>query len=332
MGHEIEDGKMIYNVSEGEPWHGLGKAVQGYSTASDVLMLAGWDFQVEKQPIFTKTGIEIPDRWAMIRDVDKKPVGIVGNRYTAFQPNEVLAVCDAIVENEDGAHYDTAGVLFGGRKIWCMIKLSETPMNINGDEVYKYLVGYNSFDGSTHFSLLITNIRVVCHNTLSAAIGGCDNIVRIRHTQSIHERVEDAKRTLQLANRYHANWEEQAKKLAEVEITDRMFNTYLHALFPDSQNDNKKRDAMTEEERLDFVTRSERTRANILGIYQNSTTLTNIRGTVWGGYNAVTEYTDHHASVKGKGSQSEKRLDRQWFGTHRDLKTKAWDYAVKLAN
>jgi hypothetical protein len=47
------------------------------------------------------------------------------------------------------------------------------------------------------------------------------------------------------------------------------------------------------------------------------------RGSLWGAYNAVTEYTDHVQN----STIPEKRLKSIWFGSGESLKLKAFDLA-----
>src|SRR5690606_33289784 len=51
---------------------------------------------------------------------------------------------------------------------------------------------------------------------------------------------------------------------------------------------------------------------------------------VWNAYNAITEYVDHHRTIRVSGdySKEEARLDSLWFGSGAQIKQKAWDAAL----
>ena len=66
----------------------------------------------------------------------------------------------------------------------------------------KYLVFFNSHDGSSGVKVAMTPVRVVCQNTLNLALGTAKRIWTARHTENILLRVQDARETLQLANSY----------------------------------------------------------------------------------------------------------------------------------
>ena len=51
------------------------------------------------------------------------------------------------------------------------------------------------------------------------------------------------------------------------------------------------------------------------------------KGTLWAGYNALTEWVDHY---RGYGGQ-EGRLDTSWFGEGTVVRNKAFVEAIKVA-
>jgi hypothetical protein len=50
------------------------------------------------------------------------------------------------------------------------------------------------------------------------------------------------------------------------------------------------------------------------------------RGTVWGAFNSVAEYTDHMMSAEDSAT----RLNSIWFGRGEQLKTKAFRLAQQM--
>jgi len=222
-----------------------------------------------------------------------------------------------------------------GKKIWMLVELSQTPMQITKkDEVAKYLLLSNSYDGSSSLQIMLTPIRVVCWNTLSAAVSGADSIVSIRHTHSMHQRVEDAKKTLGLAAKYFTDFEAQSKYLASKQVTDKLLNTYFFTLFPDEDENGQVVFATTPEEKEKVKHNRIQQRAELRTIHDSSPSIVDVgaRGTLWGAYNAVTQWTDHYQGTRGSNNVSESRLHRQWFGVSRTLKQEAWDKALQFAD
>ena len=63
---------------------------------------------------------------------------------------------------------------------------------VKGDPVESYLVFTNSHDGSTGVKILFTPIRVICENTLNAAIKNSTNYVSFRHTKNVNNKFKNA--------------------------------------------------------------------------------------------------------------------------------------------
>lgn len=89
------------------PWHGLGTKVKEAPTSNDALILAGLNWQVLQEPIFTATNEPIEGYKANIRDSDRKPLGVVTSRYKVIQNNEAFAFTDELLG--EGVRYETAG-------------------------------------------------------------------------------------------------------------------------------------------------------------------------------------------------------------------------------
>ncbi|MGH2856159.1 MAG: DUF932 domain-containing protein [Solirubrobacteraceae bacterium] len=63
-------------------------------------------------------------------------------------------------------HFETAGSLHGGRRVWVLATLPDH-IRVGGDDVRPYLLLMNSHDGSTSILAATTPVRTVCQNTLN---------------------------------------------------------------------------------------------------------------------------------------------------------------------
>ena len=86
-------------------------------------------------------GKDIPGFKANVRESDNKVLRIVTDRYRVVQNTEAFAFTDALLG--EGVHYETAGSLQGGRRIWQLAKFPQQYI-INGDEITSYLAFMNS--------------------------------------------------------------------------------------------------------------------------------------------------------------------------------------------
>src|SRR5207245_4368462 len=105
--------------------------------------------------------------------------------------------------------------------------------------VDQYLLLANGHDGSLALTMKFTPIRVVCQNTLSAALPEnrhgrqqrVPNGVYIRHTESADVRLEEARRVLGIATRYFEVAGEAYRAMTAKQINDAMLRGYLDAVF-----------------------------------------------------------------------------------------------------
>ena len=169
MTHAIE---TLFYTRE-KPWHGQGVMVQEAPTSADALHLAGLDWIVEPKPVFVESnGIfgttmePIPGFVANTRNTDGHVLGIVTNSYKIIQNVDAFAFTDNLISGD--VHYETAGSLAQGKRVWLLAKLPET--EIVGDKTEQYLVFTNTFDGSGSVKVACTPVRVVCQNTLNYAL------------------------------------------------------------------------------------------------------------------------------------------------------------------
>lgn len=136
---------MFYAGRE-KPWHGLGTQVEEAPTSADALRLAGLDWTVQRKPIQVCGGRKVDNFFANVRSSDGAVLGVVSDRYQVVQNAEAFAFTDALIGGEGQVHYETAGSLMGGRKIWLLAKLPDT--EIVGDKTEPYLCFSNTHDGS----------------------------------------------------------------------------------------------------------------------------------------------------------------------------------------
>lgn len=88
-----------------------------------------------------------PNYRANIRSTDNKVLGVVTDRYQVVQNREAFDFTDAMIGG--GCQYETAGSLFGGKKIFFLAKTDTA--TILDDEVEPYMCFTNNHDGLVAF-------------------------------------------------------------------------------------------------------------------------------------------------------------------------------------
>lgn len=287
-------------------WHGLGHVVDAM-TSEEALRLGGLDFHVVKRPIFIK-GKQVPqpdikaegevlrtvnsanplqpnqynnvamfkDKYATVRTDNDTPLGLVGSKYEVIQNVEAFEFIDSII-GEGRADYETVGCLGNGETVFITCKLREE-LVINKDLVDKYLLITTTHDGSSSMVVMFTPIRVVCNNTLSAALNKRHQTkVRIRHTKNAKENLEQAKHILGIVDQQTLAYQEAFGLLNTITVPDKVAEGIIaYSLGIDLDKE--------------LSTRATNVMQGAVSYYHMGVGQKDIVGTAWGVFNGVTGY------------------------------------------
>jgi len=224
---------------------------------------------------------------------------------------------DAIVSNEEGAHYEAAAKLRGGTQTILTINLGKTVLDPDGraDTSYRYLFGFNSFNRSWQLGAKFADMRVECANMAAMALAdGRKPEYKTKHTTNIMQRVAMAQEVLGLEVAWHKLYTETAELLIQTDMSDNAFKRLLETVFVNEDGE-----------------KDDETIGTVRAIYELNPSQLNLYGTWWGGFNAVTYHNDWNTVVRGgKSSKDEMRFMRQFDDT-KGLKQTAWDAVVEMA-
>jgi phage/plasmid-like protein (TIGR03299 family) len=308
---------MMYHGTR--PWHGLGVALDHPAKSAEAIRAAGLDWRVE---LFTACALEqsIPGAFGVVRMDRREPIAVVGKRYVPIQNSAAFEFFDHLI-GEGHAVYETAGALDRGRRIWLLARLPGEVWVTREDNVGKFLLLTNSHDGQSPLRALFTPIRVVCENTLRAALHeGQSSGVSIRHVGDILDKAKEAQRLLGISLKYYDTFAEQASAFAGRSLTREALDLYFKSLVPDPKDVDPARAVATRET---LVRLFETGKGNALPT---------VRGTLWGAVNAVAELIDHERPTRVKPGESEalSRFKSAQFGSGATLKERAWSEALAL--
>lgn len=312
---ENEKASMMYY---GEiPWHGLGTRLQKPATSEEAIISAGLDWEVVKKPVYVKLDkrFQVKDTFAMVRK-DKWQrnecdiLGVVGKNYTPVQNKDAFNFFDSIV-GEKKAIYHTAGSLSGGKIIWILAKLPGYIRVVGNDISEKYLLLSNSHDGSSMVQIKFTPIRVVCQNTLTIAMNKGETL-KVKHSRDVKDRLKQASEILGIVNDKYDTIERSFKNMTKVQLNEKRLNEYVKTIFPDPVDE------------LQYAT-VDNNREMVRELFEQGlgNNLPGVAGTLWAGYNAVTELIDHKITKQNK----DMRTKSIWFGNGYNVKQKAFDVA-----
>ena len=304
----------FFSVQE-KAWHGLGQIVKDYPTSAEALKFAGLNYEVEKRNLFTygddanpntdpeidddvvmEWRIDVPNFFATVRTDNDAVLGVVGKDYQIVQNVDAFNFFDAIVGG-DGIQYETAGALGKGERIFITAKLPGYIKVGNNDMTEKYLFLTTSHDGFGSITAAFTPVRIVCNNTLNAALRNCTGSIKIRHTANAKDRLAEAHRVMGISNKMSDELEGIFNQWAKVRITDQQVQRLIQlAMVPNKEVLENIKDGNLDELSTAFsnVCSSVYEYAMTSPSQQQETT----KGTVFGAYNAVTGYFQNVRNYK----------------------------------
>ena len=218
-------------------WDGLGKDVTEANSAYEVCKLAGLDYKVRTEPLFTRDGMQVKNmvatrRYDVVENVEipSTVYGTVTSRYTPVQNHQGFEFIDSLFGNA-GFEVETAGQFDDGKIVWVEAKMPERVMV--GEKIMPYLVFTNRHDGKGSVRIFLTPVRVVCRNTLNYAIKGAqDRTFSVKHTSSANVKLEQARRTVENYHHYLDAMEKTIEKQKRILLSDKHVSNFLDQLFP----------------------------------------------------------------------------------------------------
>jgi phage/plasmid-like protein (TIGR03299 family) len=279
---------LAYVKARGVPWHGLGTPVETLMNSAEAIKASGLDWTVDCEPIQTAAGEPIDFKRAVVRQSDRKVLGVVGTNYQPVQNADAFDFADGIVA-DTGSHFETAGALDGGRTVFLSMELNGVePIKVHGDSpVDTFLVLSNTHDGTKAVRATVTPVRVVCKNTLNFAFAGSKGIFNVRHSGDVKSKMNAARDALGITVDYMRRFENVAAALQDLTVNEDRAEAVIRDVF-----------AMSED--LEGATDSKRfanhPATRTMEIYGSAPDLKAFYGTGWGVVNAVAEYVDHDRS------------------------------------
>lgn len=300
---DINNGMASFVSAREDAWHSLGTVLEDSFTAEDAMLhghLGGWN--VRKQELLTAdedgTILTVPKQYAVVRDNPiitgtQDVLGVVGEQYSVMQ-NEALAELLNNIVDESGAHFETAGAIHGGRKVFLTMKMPEH-ISVGGvDPVNNYLAVLTSHDGSLSTTMLITPVRIVCQNTMNLAFREASNSFKVRHTSGGPKQLlRQARNIIEFNSGYMDTFALEAERLLDTEMTQTQFNQMIEEAF-----------GAPEDAPQTTITRTDNKLDQMAELFNDSKTHAEVRGTAWAGLNALTEWADHYSMVRPASSRS----------------------------
>lgn len=338
--NEQTEKHSFFSVKE-KAWHGLGQIVEDYPTSAEAIRYAGLDYTVEKRSLFTNSlpnelnemsesiafpKIDVPNFFATVRTDNNSVLGVVGKDYEVVQNADAFQFFDAIVGGESGIKYETAGALGKGERIFITAKLPDYIKVGKRDLIEQYLFLTTSHDGFGSITAAFTPTRIVCNNTLNAAMRNHSGGIKIRHTASANDRLKQAHTLMGISHVMAEELEELFNHWTKVRITDAQVKKLIQvAMAPNKE-------VITNLE-LGLVDKLSTTYTNIVdnafayAMGDPTQQMETTAGTLFGAYNAITGYYQNVRNFKDGDAKFKSIMD----GTAKQRAQVAFDFCGQFA-
>jgi phage/plasmid-like protein (TIGR03299 family) len=254
---ELEGGRVALYTKR-PTWHDLGQFhLEGLTDIQEVLSESGLDFEVEQRPVrysFKGKNLLFPDQYVNVRSDTGDPFAVVGRFYTPVQNAQAFEFLQSLADAGE-ISWESAGMTARGR-VFVSMKLPDTLVIDQGglnDELYQYVVAFNSHDGQSPFQVVATPWAPICGNTERFALRDAVTRWTVRHTSSATARFAEARKTLGLSLRYYEELAREETQLARTEADIEDVRALLADLWPAREGEESKRSAGMRERREEAV-------------------------------------------------------------------------------
>ena len=304
------------------PWHREGTVLQDYPGSwAEARTLAGLAWDPIATEVYTVTSLnengsphyEPIEGWKSIARSDTGAIlSINRDSYTVIDHGEMGEIIEAVL-TQPNVKWETAGVLDGGRAVWCLALLDE-PITLPGDDspTLPYLAITNRHDGTAACALRATAVRIVCANTFRAAeLEGerTGTTFSFIHKASWRNRIDEARRAVTGARAEMRRYAELAAELLAIRITPAQRELFITQFIP------KPPDGLI----TDRVARNVDEARQALRMIFESKTTEQVAHTAYGLVQAAGEYLDHVRAARSWETRLNRTLIRPEPLKHRAL-------------
>ncbi len=339
MAHLIDEttGRAAMAFVGETPWHGLGQPLTPNQPIEVWTKEAGLDYDVLRSPVmFNSANHEtmntMSNRDVLYRSDTGAALSVVSKDYKIVQPSDVLGFFGKLAE-VGGFELETAGALSDGKRIWALAKINDGAPIIGQDFVRPYILLATSYDGTLATTGKLTGIRVVCHNTITMALGAykgqqvvgkieadtegkaVSSMIRIPHTNVFDP--DDVRMRLGIVSNAWERWLVNTRILAETAISDQQAEDCTVKLLGNHTPGSKSINDIKKSSGYIRIMRMFDGEMIGCGLTEGKT--------MWRYLNAITEEVDWR-----RGKSNNTRMSSAWFGAGESMKNAAYQGLLEL--
>lgn len=333
MAHEIHEHDNLILTSQ-PAWHGLGHIFDSAPTLDEAVKVAfPWEPQtVTVRGCHPDTGmpLEFPDNKILGRvlpDGRFQKFGIVSSEYEVLHNQELFERFRPLIES-GSVTIESAGSFFNGKICFVSCKLANS-FSVRGDQIDKYVL-LNNGHACSKASIVNTTIRVVCNNTLTAAMleDGENQKISVKHTKNIRQNLDKVIELIDLSEGQFKATQEQFEALTTLDIDQKQLKRYVKVVFSIASLEKAFHEADTKQPTTnkDGTERESKIFNKIEELFVAGQG--NKGKDLWDAYNAVTEYLTWNRG-NSKTTQ-EDRTYQQLYGNAQAISNRALEAGLLM--
>lgn len=278
---------MMY-VGE-SPWHGLGHQYEtAPSTPEEIITAAKLDWTTADIPMKTNLHDSVFNYKAIYREDTKDVLGVVNKAdFIHVQNTEMFSAFRDIIGSE--VITETAAGLDRGCQVFGCFKIAESYKIFDDDIDHYFVVVNNHLAGNGKITVLNTPIRVVCMNTLNAALDTNSAKISFNISNDPFVNRELAHKIMDSAGSALDKLAKKADDMIKVKIDKAYIDRLLDNLFPYIEV--KEGDFSMHEKANEQISMM---RDTFVSKCIHADNLANYNGTMYQVFNAVADYSQHY--------------------------------------
>ena len=292
-------------------WHEMGTTIKDHEpTTEEFYKMAGLDWTVGKKPagFFDDNGLfhEIEDTYGLVRNEDNQFFGFCKKKYQIFQNHEAFGWCEPLIDS-GLFKWETAGSFRNGQTCWCLLNSGEYNIATN-DSIRNYLLVAWAHDGKRGIVIQPTSIRVICENTLNAALTNKeerDNRIHIPHFVTMRPKLEEVRAMYEGAVACFEIQKAKYEKMINTVLSEsqkiNFIDSVCNIVYEDTSLINGTK-MLSEKARkhVESVRDTFKTNLRLMMDGKASGQLRyGIQNTLYGAFNAASEYIEHYMTQRG---------------------------------
>lgn len=256
-------------------------------------------------------------QFAIVANDNDQTFGYATDHYDPHQYAATLIDFTHKIVDDTDLGLSSIGLLANRSRAWAQFELPATVTSAEGVEFRPRLLVTTSHDKTLGSQYKMINGIVVCDNTLEMALGEKGTSYRKKHSGSDPFKVLDARKVLDLVTQASEDFQEEIKKLCEIEVGTKALDLWLDQLC-EVKSDSK-----------NALTMATKKRDQMLALWNSDPRCAPWAGTGFGAIQMINTHRQHIQTVRG-ADRAERNMEKIISGKFAAEDQKEMDLLFKI--